>query len=175
MDRVALMHEFGEAFSGVQRDPGQSLRQAHLTDQGISRRILTSEWREAGLLDLEQRWEDVPDSVLDECDAALSHFTLESWRFYLPAFMRRALALFTPPAYASEKLRVVLFHLTLTPALDPYTVPRLELLTVKQSAAVRHFIELVESEALALVERTNDQWWTYESAKNALDSYWRGE
>lgn len=173
MDRAALFAEFRDAFSGVERDPDQSLHQTQLTDQGMSRRIGGSEWAAAGRLDPERSWEEVPSTALDECDAALSHATPESWRFYLPAFMRRALAHFVPPEYKYEKLSAVIFHLTYTSQSSPHLLPRFELLDHRQRRAVRHFLELVEAEALAVVEATNSNYWTYEAALNALDSYWR--
>lgn len=141
----------------------------------MRRRIGAAEWAAAGRLDPEESWEDVSGLALDQCDAALSHATPESWRFYLPAFMRRALAHFVPPDYSYEKLSAVLFHLTYTPQNGPHLLPRFELLDPRQRRAVRHFLELVEEETLALVEATNSNYWTYEAAKNALDSYWREE
>lgn len=87
--------------------------------------------------------------------------------------MRRALAHFVPPGYAYEKLSAVLFHLTYTPQLGLHLAPRFELLDQRQRRAVRHFLELVEQEALAVVESTNSHYWTYEAAKTALDSYWK--
>jgi hypothetical protein len=80
-----------------------------------------------------------------------------------------------PPAYSHEKLNSVLFHLTFRPDLSSHLLPRFELLNPKQHRAVRHFLELVESEALAVVGATNSNWWTYEGAQTALDSYWRKE
>lgn len=173
MDRVALVAELSQAFAGTSRNPELSLHQAHLSDQGMSRQIGGAEWRAAGKLDFGRRWEDVPGVALDECDSALSHLDPEGWRFYLPAFIRRALEHFAPPSYPYEKLCSVLFHLTYTPESSPHVLPRFELLTDAQRTAVRHFLELAERETLAFVEATNDQWWTYESAKCALDSYWR--
>jgi hypothetical protein len=173
MDRAALLDELAHAFTGVKRDPEQSLHQAQLTDQGMRRRITDAEWRAAGQLDSEESWERVPATALDECDSALSHFTPESWRFYLPAYMRRALACFVPPAYSYKQLSSVLFHLTYRPDGSSYLLQRFELLDGRQRMAVRHFLEVVECEALALVEATNGHWWAFEDAKAGLDCYWR--
>lgn len=176
MARMALRTEIEVAFAGVVRDPEQSLHQAQLTDQGMSRQIPGREWREAGSRDRERSWTEVPGEALDECDAALSHFTPESWRFYLPAYLCRSLALFTAPDFKTDLLDRVLFQLTLrkeaSEGLKGYLLERYQSLTPEQHEAVRHFLELVVHESLHLVETTNDHWRLYEDAKTALESYW---
>ncbi|HEX6862546.1 MAG TPA: DUF6714 family protein, partial [Thermoanaerobaculia bacterium] len=152
------------------------LHQAQLTDQGISRRIHGGEWREEGRRDREKHWTEVPGEALDECDAALSHCTPESWRFYLPAYLCRSLSLFAPPDLEDRMLHDVLFHLTChgddDPGLRAYILERYRSLTPAQHEAVRHFLELVIHESLHLVETTNDHYQTYDAAKKALESYW---
>lgn len=179
MARIALRAEIESAFSGVARDPEQSLHQAQLTDQGMSRRIPGREWMEAGRRDRERSWTEVPGEALDESDAALSHFTPESWRFYLPAYLCRSLALFTAPDFKADLLDIVLFQLTLREEADDglkgYLIERYRSLTPSQHEAVRHFLELVVQESLHLVETTNDHYQTYDAAKTALESYWSGQ
>jgi hypothetical protein len=176
MARTALRTMIEAAFAGVARDPEQSLHQAQLTDQGMSRRIPGSEWAAAGRRDRESKWTEVPAEALDECDAALSHCTPESWRFYLPAYLCRSLALFVPPNYSTDMLHSVLFHLTChgddNPGMRSYSLERYQSLTPLQHKAVRRFLELVVRESLELVETTNDHWLTYDHAKKALESYW---
>lgn len=176
MARTALRTMIEKAFAGVARDPEQSLHQAQLTDQGMSRRIPGSEWAAAGRRDRERKWTEVPGEALDECDAALSHFTPESWRFYLPAYLCRSLALFTAPDFKEDLLDRVVFQLTLreeaSEGLKGYLLERYRSLTPSQHEAIRHFLELVVQESLHLVETTNDHWQTYDSAKTALESYW---
>ena len=176
MARTALRAEIEAAFAGVARDPEQSLHQAQLTDQGMSRRISGSEWREAENRDRERSWTEVPGEALDECDAALSHFTPDSWRFYLPAYLWRSLALFAPPDLKTDMLRNILFQLTChaddSGGMRSYVLERYQSLNPAQHEAVRHFLELVVHESLHLVETTNDHYQTYDSAKKALESYW---
>lgn len=164
MARTVLRIEFEAAFAGVARDPEQSLHQAQLADQGMSRQIHGQEWREAGRRDREKDWTEVSGEALDECDAALSHLTPASWRFYLPAYLCRSLS-------NRKMLHAVLFQLTCPDedGLKAYLLKRFESLTPGQRGAVRHFLELVlhESEAEA-----NDHWQTYDHAKTALESYW---
>jgi hypothetical protein len=176
MDRTALRKEIETAFAGVTRDPEQTLHQAQLTDQGISRLISGREWREAGLRDREKEWTEVPGEALDECDAALSHFTPASWRFYLPAYLCRSLELFAAPDFKTDLLHRVLFQITLhedgDSGLQGYLLECYQSLTPAQCAAVRHFLELVVRESLELVEATNGYWSTYSDAQKALESYW---
>jgi len=178
MARIALRAEIEAAFSGVARDPEQSLHQAQLTDQGMSRRIPGREWRDAERRDRERSWTEVPGEALDECDAALSHFTTASWRFYLPAYICRALSLFVPPDLETDLLGIVVFQLTLHEKSDEglrgYLLERYRSLTPAQHEAVRHFLELVVHESLRLVETTNDHYQIYDDAKKALESYWDG-
>jgi len=175
--RHELRGEIEAAFAGVARDPEQSLHQAQLTDQGMSRRIPGREWMEAERRDRERSWTEVPGEALDECDAALSHFTPESWRFYLPAYLCRSLSLFVPPDFNDSKLSSVLHQLTLWPpeadvGMRGYLLERYQSLTPAQHEAVRHFLELVVQESLHLVETTNDHYQIYDAAKTALESYW---
>lgn len=160
MERTALRTEIEAAFAGVARDPEQTLHQAQLTDQSMSREIHDGEWREAGRRDREKDWTEVPGEALDECDAALSHFTPESWRFYLPAYLCRSLSLFAPPDFKDRMLHHVLFQLTCHAddgsGLRAYVLERYQSLTPAQHEAVRHFLELVVDESLQLVETTND-------------------
>lgn len=176
MDRTALRAKIEAAFAGVARDPEQTLHQAQLTDQSMSRSISDQEWRDVGLRDREKEWTEVPGKALDECDAALSHFTPDSWLFYLPAYLCRSLELFTPPDFETRLLHIVLFQLTLhkndTSGLREYLLERYHSLTPAQSGAVRHFLELIVQESLELVEATNDHWDTYADAQKALESYW---
>jgi hypothetical protein len=179
LDRAALIAEIEAAFAGSTRDPEQSLHQSQLTDQSMSRRIHGGEWREAGRRDPELDWREVPGDALDECDAALAHFTPESWRFYLPAYLSRSLAQFSAPRHETTMLHMVLFHLTCDKKYDlgmrSYVLARYQLLTPAQHQAVRHFLELVMQESLHLVETTNDYYQTYADAQTALESYWQGD
>lgn len=173
MDRLTLSAELAVAFAAVKRDPGQSIHQAQLCDSGMSDNPTTAaEWCRAGKNDTEVAWQDVPGTSLDECDYALSHFTPESWRFYLPAYMQRSLFHFTPPDVDSDMLRSVIFSLTLKDTNDRYHLGRYKLLSCEQHRAATHFLQLVEREALMLVEASNSYWWIFEDANSALQSYW---
>jgi len=176
MDRSAIRHTIEAAFAGVERDPEVSLHQAQLLDQTLTRQIPPGEWEDAGLLDLESDWSAVSGESLDECDAALSHLTPMSWRFYLPAYMCRSMDLFAPPKHGTDLLASVIFHLTYRKEADgginTYLQERYETLSSSQAVAVREFLEFIEHESLRLIETTNKYWHVYGDAKKALEGYW---
>ena len=89
-DVIALIEA---AFTDVGRDEDCTLHQAQLADQSMSREISQEEWDAEKLRDPETDWREVPAESLDECSAALSHASPQSWLFYIPAYMRRALEL----------------------------------------------------------------------------------
>ncbi len=170
MDRNSLEAELVAAFAGVAPDPHQTLHEAQLTDDGIFRNISVAEMRAARAKDSYRVWTEVPATALDACDCAMSHFSAQSWCFHLPAYMRRCLDLFRDPLWDAEMLGSVIFHLTIKKEMPPY----LSRLTQAQKLAVRHFLEFVEQESLSFIERTNSYCSSYDHAKAALDSYWRG-
>ena len=176
MDRTELLDDLVRAFVGVRRDPYQSIRQAQLCDRGMSSNPATeTEWRVAGKRDTEVDWNDVPDGAIDACDASLSFFTPESWRFYLPAYIRRSLFHFSAPRFDRDFLGSVIFALSLNDPMDGYKLERYKLLNSAQHQVVTHFLQLIESEALRLVEETNDFYSIYDDAKTALRSYWEAK
>lgn len=175
MNRTTATEHIALAFAGVTRDAERSLRQAQLCDRGMSAHPASSaEWRQAGELDVEFEWHEVPGSALDACDAALSHLIPVNWRFYLPAYLCRSLELFVGPTFESSMLRSVIFHLTWPTGEDvqEYSSERFDTLNPDQCAAVKSFLECVRDEALLAVEATNQHWGEHEDAKIALESYW---
>lgn len=176
MDPMAIRHTIETAFAGVARDPEESLHQAQLLDQTLTRLIPDGEWEDAGLQDRETDWSEVSGESIDECDAALSHASPLSWRFYLPAYICRSLALFAPPSYETDLLHSVIFRLTYWEAkrgeVNTYLLERYEILTPAQAAAIRDFLEFIERESLRLIETTNTYWSVYGYAQAALAGYW---
>jgi hypothetical protein len=87
-----IIHAIATAFVGVGR--GQvTLHEAEVMDVYGSE----VERREARRRDPEDDWTTVPAASLEECPSALSFLDPESWRFYLPAYMRLALRHFGLP------------------------------------------------------------------------------
>lgn len=154
------------AFVGTQRDDYFTLHQAQLADQSMSREISREEWDAEKLRDPETDWRDVPANSLDECPAALSHASPQSWLFYLPAYMRYALELLAADALEEADLpSSVIFHLTYNdkPPLQGYVLDRFEQLTPSQEHAVVAFLECF---------RDHSRPWLSKSADEALSTYW---
>jgi hypothetical protein len=81
--RSALVAEITAAFDGVSREDGTTLHEAVALDDWKS----TEEQQAARRLDVEQRWQDVPDEDIFACCSALSFLNEKGFRYYLPAFM----------------------------------------------------------------------------------------
>ncbi len=81
--RSALIAEITAAFDGVPREDGTTLHEAEAMDDWKS----PNEQRAARRLDLEARWQDVPDDDIFVCCSALSFLNETGFRYYIPAFM----------------------------------------------------------------------------------------
>jgi uncharacterized protein DUF6714 len=147
------------AFADVRRDEHCTLHQAQWSDHYGDDSNMTDEQ-----LDPETDWRDIPPGAIDECDAALSHSTLQAWHFFIPAYMRRALDLLDTDEWLPGS---VIFHLTLSHdgPLRHRSLERYEQLTEAQQAAVIAFLEYIRD-----YPATNR--WNSDSAVEALKSYW---
>lgn len=158
------------AFRDVERDEECTLHQAQLTDQGMRRDISDAELVAAKNEDPETDWRRVPAVFLDECNAALSHASPQSWRFYLPAYMRRALQLLDANIHESELLGSVIFHLTYRgkdPGMAGYILDRFHTLSAEQQHAVAAFLEYVRDYPAPETSHPYSQ-----DAERALRKYW---
>lgn len=81
--RNTLVAEITAAFDGVSREDGTTLHGAQAIDDWKS----PEEQRPARHLDLEERWQDVPDADIFACCSALSFLDERGFRYYIPAFM----------------------------------------------------------------------------------------
>jgi hypothetical protein len=166
----ALIHE---TFQGLQRDEDCTLHQAQLDDDSMSRRIPREEWVAVKRWDPETDWQDVPASSLEACDCAFSYLTPQSWHFYLPAYMVRALDLIdrwgrTPPE--ERPLEVadlpwsVVYELTYCDekGFGPKYLERFARLNEAQQSAVMAFLEFVRDSGSFLAD----------DADEALRKYW---
>ena len=167
MNREAILSTIADAFRSVDRDDSYTLHEAQLTDQSMRREISAKELAEAKRLDSHQDWRDVPASSIDECDAALSHLSPEGWRFYIPAYMTRAVDLLDEPIWKTWLPGAVVFQLTYPKdvSLQSYTLERFSLLDEAQVAAVAAFLGYVAAHAPAGAVLCED-------AQLALKRYW---
>jgi hypothetical protein len=147
MMEVTKVSEIIEAaFLDVERDNNCTLHQAELIDHSPEREVSDAEWQHAKDIDQETDWRRVPAAALDECGAAMSHATPKSWRFYLPAYMRRALSLLDAHILETWLPGSIIHHLTYSN--DPagqglYSLERFTTLTSAQGDAVKGFLEYV--------------------------------
>jgi hypothetical protein len=81
--RGELVAEITAAFEGVTREDGTTLHEASALDERKS----PEEQQAARRLDMEKRWQDVPDGDIFACCSALSFLNEKGFRYYLPAFM----------------------------------------------------------------------------------------
>lgn len=168
MDLATLDATIEAAFLDVERDEDCTLHQAQLIDDAIRREIPHAELQAAKDKDPETDWRRVPATYLDECDAALSHATPQSWRFYVPAYMRRALHLLDATILETELPGSVIFHLTYSdeyPGDCSYHLERFKLLNAAQGQAVRLFLEYIR-------DYPAEQSYNQQDAKLALRKYW---
>jgi hypothetical protein len=164
----ALIHE---AFLRLKRDEDCTLHQAQCDDEPC---VMSREERTAAKRwDPETDWRDVPASALEECDCALSHASPQSWHFYLPAYMERALDLIdtwgrNPPEQRPSAAELftfsVVFHLTYNDhrLLGPHCLERFAQLNENQESAVVAFLEFVRDSRSFLADEADE----------ALQKYW---
>jgi len=168
VDREAIISTIACAFRTVDRDDSYTLHEAQLTDQSMRREIPAKEFTDAKRLDPHQDWREIPASSIDECDAALSHLSPKGWRFYIPAYMTRAVELLDQPVWKTSLPGSVVFHLTYPKKEVPlqfYKLDRFNLLDEVQVAAVVTFLEYVAAHAPADAGIRED-------AQVALKRYW---
>jgi hypothetical protein len=165
MDLQAVLALIDEAFAGVQRDEDCTLHQAQLFDHTLDREISEDEWGDAERRDPETDWRNIPASSIDECDAALSHATLKSWLFHMPAYMKRALQLLDTDAWLPGS---VIFHLTYDnkcQGLGWRSIERFRQLTARQVEAVVAFLSYI-------IAYPSKRTGFADHATEALNSYW---
>jgi hypothetical protein len=166
MDMATVDAAIEAAFARVECDEECTLHQAQLLDQTMDRKISEEEWREAKDRDEATDWLNVPDADLDECDTALSHSTPQCWRFYLPAYMRRAMRLLGASILETWFPGSVVFHLSYpSKSIEGHVLDRFKLLDGAQQKAVGTFLEYVRDYPAARTSYRRE-------AELALRQYW---
>ncbi|MEX0612191.1 MAG: DUF6714 family protein [Pirellulales bacterium] len=119
---------------------------------------------DARKLDTDGRWEDVPDSHVEECTTALCHVDPESWRYYIAPYMVWSLRhLRTNDSIVSDFTIYSFDPSSDDPRLYAYSMDRFRLLDEKQSAIVCRFLRYMASKGDYADERV---------AHEALQKYW---
>jgi hypothetical protein len=153
------------AFADVERDETMTLHQAQVVESALDtphdehRRNFEA----ARLKDRETRWQDIPAASIDECEAALFFLEPGGWRFYLPAFLLRALSLLHASAVDTNIPASVIVSLTISDRSERFSLIRFELLSQAQARAVALFL------TFAATDHPNHH---ARDAQNALNLYW---
>ena len=158
-----------QAFDGVVRS-STSLHQFLLTDQfGMSRCITNKEWTQAGKSRLDFKWQDIPDSEIEECGCLLAHMQAEEFQYFLPAYMRYSVQHYQKSILETDLIGSVVFSLNPScnskhDALYAYSVRQLSLLNEAQNSVVVQFLYFVATSA-DYAQRPD--------AVKALERYWK--
>jgi len=166
MEAEEIITEIEKVFCGLKK-PQTSLRQYVLTDEkGMSGTITDEEWKNAGKNRQDQKWQDIPDSEIKECDCMLAHMPAEDFIYYLPAYMRYSLNNHTLPLWESDIIGSTVFALYASSQdknLYEYVVQQHSLLNSEQIDSIKSFLEFVSINAED-VQRPD--------AIKALERYW---
>ena len=166
MDAGELIKAIEFAFNGVAR-PETSLRQFLLTDKyGMSREITHEEWTQTGKARVDNKWTDIPDSEIEECDCLLAHMQAEEFLYYLPAYMRYSAKNCQKPIWETDILGMCvssLYPSSKDGSLYAYKISQLALINSVQKQVVVQFLNFVASMA-NYVQRPY--------ATKALERYW---
>ncbi len=147
MDPNAIIRMIDSAFDGVAR-PDTSLRQFRLTDLfGMSDGMPPRAWHIAGKARVDRTWQEIPDAEIAECGCLLTHMDAKDFQYYLPAYMRFAIAHRGREA-ASDILGATLF--ALSPAAGgecsrAHALSQLAQLDFSQQVAIRRFLKFVST------------------------------
>lgn len=166
MQADELISEIELAFTGVAR-PATSLRQFLLTDRyGMSREITNREWQQTASERVDSKWQDIPDSEIQECECLLAHMQAEDFYYYLPAYMRHAVKHVDKPLWETDIIGSVVFSLSPS-AQDPdsyaYQVAQFTSLNSIQKRVIVLFLNFVSTKADPVQRPYSDK---------ALEQYW---
>jgi len=83
-EQLKLIQDIELAFKNVTRDKGVTLHEAQADDDRLS----DKEKLEARKLDIDTRWQNVPDKLMERIQSPFSFLDSDGLRYYLPAYMR---------------------------------------------------------------------------------------
>lgn len=168
MEIASLIELIETAFNGVEFS-STSMRQFQLTDKfGMSREITAKEWYLAGKNRVDNSWQEIPDSEIEECDVLLSHMIDGEYIYFLPAYMIYSLKHYTSSALASDSFILGSTIYSLSAAskqidLRDYQISKFKLINETQKAAIVEFLRFIAMSQESIYG--ND-------ALAALNSYW---
>jgi len=160
-DRSNVIAQITKAFSKVSREGGVSLHEADVLDAYGS----DEECAAARAIDTDTKWQEVPESDIEENYSILSFLDPIGFRYYIPAYMVWSLRHWERAD--SNSVFSTVDHLTLVDRLDlrEYHLARFRVFSPDQRSAVQSFLRHM---ATYSEEYSED-------ASKALASYWASE
>jgi hypothetical protein len=152
---ASLVSEIEMAFADVRRG-ATTIHEAEILDRAFA---AAHERELARAKDRETRWQEIPDDTIAECFDALAFLDPESWRYYLPAYMRWALVHLADEHH--DAIDGVIYSLS---SHGPDAIARYEVLSPEQSRAVCRFLRAMMDLPPGEVDG--------EAAQDGLDRYW---
>jgi hypothetical protein len=128
--------------------PERTLRQATLSDQGMSREISEEEREAAGRIDRNVSWTALTDNDLMECEAGISHLWGPEFAYYLGALLRFAVRHLEASIWTREGSLVssIIHNVTNEPSNErvrQYIHDRWGALDAAEIEVVRRFLDYV--------------------------------
>jgi hypothetical protein len=155
----AIIEAIRRAFQGVPRG-AVTLHEADVLDACGSE----AERRKARRLDLDERWDQVPDDDIEEYPNILCFLDPEGWRYHIPAYMTWTLLHFRESESFTTDATIYTFDPYLGHRqLRAHSEARFRLLDEAQCRAVCRFLRYMAAQ---------EDYADVSQARHALDAYW---
>jgi len=158
--RSTLVEFIEHAFSDVRNEGGMRIYDAQLADdygEESERSLACKNFHY-------ERWQEIPNYIIENHSSILSFFDPSGFRFHLPAYMRYTVMFYDRSDSASVDHAIFSLYLYEESPLRERTLERFKSFSKAQSAAIVAFLEF-----MAGVDR-NDI--CAKEAQQALDHYW---
>jgi hypothetical protein len=153
-----VIDEINRAFDGVSREGGISLHEADIIDGYGSMK----ERAKARKLDIEARWQDVPEKDLEEY-SILCFLDTIGFRYYIAAYMVWALRNFRTTDSVSADSTIYALDPPWEYELNLWAHKRYSFFTKPQAKGTCRFLRFMAQ---------NEAYADSDSARNALEKYW---
>jgi hypothetical protein len=155
-----LIADIESAFDKVQREDGVTLHQAFAIDCCRS----DKDCAKARKLDVETRWQDVPNADLENYPSMVHFLDSKGLRYYLPALMRRTIL--------NYRTTAALTDLSTVSSLIPYTGERNRRIKTERFSLFSDAQRVVVCRFLRFMVRNWGEGGHVDVAEDALDGYW---
>ena len=153
----ALFQEVHAVFGKVELGDGLSLHQAGAMDLMLS----AEEVRQSRRLDTETRWQDIPDSKVEEFHYALTFMDPEGMRFHLPRFVVYSLE---HPGLDSPAVDAAVYACDFGDDVDDQVLGQFNAMSRRQMRTIANF--------LVFVAESKDEDYDILVAAMAVEAFW---